>query len=53
MVIGEPVKIRKAVYVLKCLLWLDVVDGLNASSILCHAASARGDVRRLATEIIC
>ena len=50
---GEPVKIRKAMYVLKCLLWLAVVEGLNASSILCHAASTRGDVRWLAPEIIC
>ena len=50
---GEPVKMRKAMYVLKCLLWLAVVEGLNASSILCHAASAKGDVNWLAPEIRC
>ena len=53
MVIGEPVKMRKLMYVLKCLLLLAVVEGLNASSILCHAVSAKGDVSWLAPESIC
>ena len=34
MVTEEPVKIRKAMYVLKCLLWLSVVEGLNACELV-------------------
>ena len=42
---------RKARYVIKCLLCDSVVEGLNAASNLCQADTAKGEVKWSVPEI--